>query len=590
MPSECYAAGTRGSMQDGLTIQFRMNCHAGRAGSVVTLATIPARKLIQQGFAQIYGQQQVARPAVVEENYLYRVTAICPTYNRRKYIPTAISDFLAQTFTDSELLIVDDSDESVVDLVPDNPRIRYIRLSGARTSLGEKRNMCCENARGKYIVHWDDDDRHFQGLIADQITQLEASGKQVLTYYNILYYNEETQVVCRCFPNKLLRALHGATFCYRKSWWQQHPFKHTNAGEDTEFGTVANSHGQLVLTDAGKHIVTRAHGKNENKDGRGNTCSTAMYMGTPAIPKTTLAELPPEFFDPIAAPRELTAKDDVVVGVVKNYDWPALRPYAVSLSRTGFTGVKLLLVENITLSARNNLTQLGFTLVDFRTTPAAAIKEKQDYLEFGRTRFGIAIPFLRSHAARYIVWCDVRDLIFQVNPSVWLEKNLAPHRLIAAGECWHIKNEQYNDMWMKNTVSHVDYLRAREEEVCCSGTIAGDASTMLAVYARMQEVAHTAQPLASDQALWNVVLRESPFKDITRIPRMKEGWAATCSAFRTPGFKSYAANTDVLIDQQPVFDKAELLVREPETGVPFCIVHQYDRDTEWKRAIEEKYR
>lgn len=83
-----------------------------------------------------------------------KITAICPTANRVSWIPLAIECFLAQTFTDAELLIVDDGFDNTASVIPDDPRIRYVKLDPyvdpqlrphrKTRSTGLKRNICCE--------------------------------------------------------------------------------------------------------------------------------------------------------------------------------------------------------------------------------------------------------------------------------------------------------------------------------------------------------------------------------------------------------------------------------------------------------------
>ena len=67
------------------------------------------------------------------------VSCVMPTRNRRGWVSQAIWYFLRQDYDPKELLILDDGDDSVVDLVPSDERIRYRRLD-ARLSLGAKRN------------------------------------------------------------------------------------------------------------------------------------------------------------------------------------------------------------------------------------------------------------------------------------------------------------------------------------------------------------------------------------------------------------------------------------------------------------------
>ena len=94
-------------------------------------------------------------PARIEPEPL--VSCIMPTYNRRAFVPQAIRCFLRQDYPNCELLVIDDGTEPVADCVPESENIRYVRLDQKMT-IGAKRNLACEQARGEFIVHWDDDD------------------------------------------------------------------------------------------------------------------------------------------------------------------------------------------------------------------------------------------------------------------------------------------------------------------------------------------------------------------------------------------------------------------------------------------------
>ncbi|HEY4988196.1 MAG TPA: glycosyltransferase, partial [Opitutaceae bacterium] len=56
------------------------------------------------------------------------VSCIMPTYNRRRFAARALRCFLGQDYPEKELVIIDDGTESLEDLVPRDPRIRYTRL------------------------------------------------------------------------------------------------------------------------------------------------------------------------------------------------------------------------------------------------------------------------------------------------------------------------------------------------------------------------------------------------------------------------------------------------------------------------------
>jgi glycosyltransferase involved in cell wall biosynthesis len=70
-------------------------------------------------------------------NALPLVSCIMPTANRRAFVPRAIQYFLRQDYPEKELVILDDGEDSVADLIPADPRIRYLRETRRRT-IGAK--------------------------------------------------------------------------------------------------------------------------------------------------------------------------------------------------------------------------------------------------------------------------------------------------------------------------------------------------------------------------------------------------------------------------------------------------------------------
>jgi glycosyltransferase involved in cell wall biosynthesis len=78
------------------------------------------------------------------------VSCIMPTRNRRPFVSQSIWYFLRQDYPNKELLILDDGEDNVADLIPDDERIRYVRVD--RQVLGAKRNLGCELSRGEFIA------------------------------------------------------------------------------------------------------------------------------------------------------------------------------------------------------------------------------------------------------------------------------------------------------------------------------------------------------------------------------------------------------------------------------------------------------
>src|SRR5437868_4002655 len=103
------------------------------------------------------------------------VSCLMPTADRRRFVPQAIAYFLRQDYAERELVILDDGLDPIADLVPADPRIRYERLT-RRPSLGEKRNLAVEHARGDLLLHWDDDDWFSSDRVRLQVDALLGAG------------------------------------------------------------------------------------------------------------------------------------------------------------------------------------------------------------------------------------------------------------------------------------------------------------------------------------------------------------------------------------------------------------------------------
>ncbi|AZZ91404.1 glycosyltransferase [Hahella sp. KA22] len=109
------------------------------------------------------------------------VSVIMPVYNREKTVAQAIESVLAQSFTDFELIVVDDgsTDRSaeVVKGFSQDVRVRYhLQENSGRPSLA--RNSGLKLARGQWVAFLDSDDRWTPTKLERQIALLEQCAAQ----------------------------------------------------------------------------------------------------------------------------------------------------------------------------------------------------------------------------------------------------------------------------------------------------------------------------------------------------------------------------------------------------------------------------
>lgn len=110
------------------------------------------------------------------------VSVIIPTYKRPESLLRAIDSVLKQTYSNIEIIVVDDNGTNTVHgdetanamyRYKDNVKIRYIRHTN-NVNGSEARNTGIKNAKGNYITFLDDDDEYLNNKIELQTNKLES--------------------------------------------------------------------------------------------------------------------------------------------------------------------------------------------------------------------------------------------------------------------------------------------------------------------------------------------------------------------------------------------------------------------------------
>jgi len=181
------------------------------------------------------------------------------------FAPQAVQYFLRQDYANKELVVLDDGEKSVADLIPNDPRINYMRLDQA-SPLGAKRNLGCKLGAGEIIVHWDDDDWMASWRLSYQVSALIESNAEVCGLNRLFFYEPEHDRAWQyVYPDRARFWLAGATLCYRKSFWRQNPFPHINVGEDTRFVWSGDSRRMIALSDPSFYVASIHPGNTSQK-------------------------------------------------------------------------------------------------------------------------------------------------------------------------------------------------------------------------------------------------------------------------------------------------------------------------------------
>jgi glycosyltransferase involved in cell wall biosynthesis len=128
------------------------------------------------------------------------VSIILPTYNRAHLISRAIDSILRQSYTNFELIVIDDASEDGTGEVVrsfEDTRLKYVRLSENRGGPAA-RNVGIGIARGEYVAFQDSDDEWLPSKLALQVDAIRrASPRAGVVYTSFLRVDGENEEIVR---------------------------------------------------------------------------------------------------------------------------------------------------------------------------------------------------------------------------------------------------------------------------------------------------------------------------------------------------------------------------------------------------------
>ncbi len=126
------------------------------------------------------------------------VSIILPTYNGEKYIRQSIDSCIKQTYTDIELIIVNDcSTDHTLQIIKEyaalDSRIRIVD-NAVNKKLPQSLNAGFEMARGDYFTWTSDDNYYADNAIEELVKAITASKDIDLVYSNYMTIDDEGKV------------------------------------------------------------------------------------------------------------------------------------------------------------------------------------------------------------------------------------------------------------------------------------------------------------------------------------------------------------------------------------------------------------
>ncbi|MEH1933548.1 MAG: glycosyltransferase family 2 protein [Nostoc sp.] len=124
-----------------------------------------------------------------------KVSVIIPTYNRKHYLERAINSVFNQTYTDYELIVVDDAstDGTISFIAEKYPGVCCVSLP-ENCGAGRARNEGIRIARGSFIAFLDSDDEWLPKYLETQIQYIESSPDNVIVFCGCIHQMQDGKI------------------------------------------------------------------------------------------------------------------------------------------------------------------------------------------------------------------------------------------------------------------------------------------------------------------------------------------------------------------------------------------------------------
>lgn len=283
---------------------------------------------------------------------------------------------------------------------------------------------------------------------------------------------------------------------------------------------------------------------------------------------------------------------DLIIGCSSGYNWNTLKYWVNSINMSGFQGDKVLIMMNADRDTVKNVIEAGVHVIGFGQNDNGDLVYQHGKIPVHVERFLHIYNYLKDKEYRYVITTDVKDVVFQKNPSDYIyarfgdamleEESL---NLMFASESMRYKDEPWGNQNLMETFGPYVYEQFKDNKIYNVGVLAGRGYAIRDLCMNIFLSAINRPIPICDQSTFNVMISMSPYLETSIYMDSEDGWA--CQLGTTGDPSKIESFRPFLLEHEPKMkdDKVVTFANEIE----FTIVHQYDRVPEWRKIIEAKY-
>lgn len=288
---------------------------------------------------------------------------------------------------------------------------------------------------------------------------------------------------------------------------------------------------------------------------------------------------------------------DLCIGAFDHYQYDQLAPWVNSIKESGFTGDIVLIVFNATFETVDKLVEKGIKIVACEKDEIRCAYTHKSSIPIHVERFFHFFNFLNQYAGNYnnVIITDVKDVIFQENPSEWLSDNLY-HQMVSSSESIRYKDEPWGNENIEQCFGPYFHNYFKNNEIYNVGVIGGNSSYLRDLCLNIFLMSTNRPILVVDQAVYNAMLYTEPYANNSQRTTPEDDWAIQLGTTMDP--TKMEIFESLLLHKKPkiktiVNPNSSLGMDDLEVvncnDVSYYIVHQWDRIPELNSYYKKRY-
>ena len=249
---------------------------------------------------------------------------------------------------------------------------------------------------------------------------------------------------------------------------------------------------------------------------------------------------------------------DLVISAIANYLPEKIKIYVESLNDCRYDGDKVMICYNIPNETIEYLSAKGWECYGAELQGHPHMKRLVDMWWFLQND---------EREWNHIITTDVRDIVWQTNPSIWLEQNLKTE-ILCASECITYENEEWGRKNIHEGYGPIYWDWIKSNTIGNVGVIAGKSKSVKELLMLNWLVSQAGNIVHfTDQSSFNLVIHNELLRDKISIS------------------SDFALQVGTNTKNLNIKDD---MIMNGET--PYVLVHQYDRNTELNNLVINKYK